>query len=364
MAELNKAALAGALNSVSKALPSKSSTISVINGVFFEGDGETITLTATDLEWTCQARLQQPHIDTFSAVLPSESIGAISSIPGDTLELYVASDLSATFSAGKSRYMFRGISGEDFPRLKPPGGAACALTLSGTALKSALLKVLPAASRDDSRPVFRGIQFAVKDGTLTLNASDTYRVAQATVPVPKSEGSGMFLIPAEILSAIAKILPASSDVQVEFEAKSVGFRAKDKDKELACNARLLDDKFPDIDRVLPVEFTSETTVNVGEALSAISRAGSIADNATLTLKTGPGEMNITAVSEKGRAEETVTVADQNGEPLDVCLNGKFLADGLKAISGATCTISWSGKMLAIKDGSDSGFRYVLLPIKK
>lgn len=366
MAELNKAALAGALNSVSKALPGKNGVISVIKGVFFEGDGDTITLTATDLEWTCQARLQQPHIDLFSVVLPPESIGAISSIPGDTLELYVASDLSASISSGKSRYMFRGTAGEDFPRLKPPGGAACALTLSGAALKTALQKVLPAASRDDSKPIFRGVQFAVKDGTLTLNASDTFRVAQATVPVPKSEGDGSFLVPAEILSKIAKILPAASDLQVEFEAKSVVFRAKDKDRELVCSARLLDEKFPDISRVFPGEFAGEASLIVGEALSAVSRASAIsmADNAPLTLKTEPGEMNITAVSDKGKAEETVTVADQNGEPLDVVCDGKLLADGLKAISGSTCVISWGGRLVVLKDSGDSGFRYLQMLIKK
>lgn len=370
MAKINKQALASALNSVGKALPAKNGSIPAIDGVLFEGDGETVTLTATDLGWTCQARLKQPHLDAFSVVLPAESIGAASSLPDDTLELYVASDLSATISAGRSRYMFKGISGEDFPRLTPPNEAKCGLTLGGAALKSALLKVLPAVSRDESKATFQGVLLTLKDGTLTLCASDTFRVARAAAPVQNHNGDGAtsFLVPAKVLGEIIKIMPASNDVRIEFSEKTALFCVTDKDKELVCSVRLMDEKFPDVERFFPSGFISETTVNVGEALSAVSRVNIVANNASLTLKGAPDELSIMSESIKGRAEETVSTTSQNGEFLDVDVSARFLADGLKAISGAACVISQNGKSsthpLILNDSDDPGYKYMILPISR
>ena len=60
----------------------KRSALEAIEGILVKGDGNTITMCATDLLLTIQAHIEVPHFEEFRIVLPGKSVSLISNLQG------------------------------------------------------------------------------------------------------------------------------------------------------------------------------------------------------------------------------------------------------------------------------------------
>src|SRR5207244_7386815 len=129
----------------------------------------------------------------------------------------------ATISAGRSQFTVRTLPAEEFPRLPEP--AAEAVTLSAAAFADALRQVVPAASRDDARPILTGVLMAAEEGGLRLVATDSYRLAVRDLPGTSVLQEGQtVLVPSRALSELNRgvagadqgtLRPASDDRRLE-----------------------------------------------------------------------------------------------------------------------------------------------------
>ena len=132
-------------------------------------------------------------------------------------------------------------------------------TLHGAAFAAAVAQVAVAAGRDDTLPVLTGIRLEIDGSTLTLAATDRYRLAVRELPWEpgQSAGEAVALVPARTLADTAKALaggsaglagarpPAGSgEGLIGFEGDGAGART---------TSRLLDGEFPKYRALLPSE---------------------------------------------------------------------------------------------------------------
>src|SRR5205085_4782440 len=112
-------------------------------------------LAGSGLEVTSRVSASADVDDEGAAVLPARLFGDIvrSLEPGAVS--VVVDDDEARIESGRSKFSLRVLAAEDFPRL--PEAAGSGVRMDATALAEALRQVIPAASRDDARPILTGV---------------------------------------------------------------------------------------------------------------------------------------------------------------------------------------------------------------
>jgi DNA polymerase III sliding clamp (beta) subunit (PCNA family) len=93
----------------------------------------------------------------------------------------------------------------------------------------------------------------------------------------------------------------------------------------------MDGSFPDYEKLVPDIFEASLSLDTSEALRAVGTLKALADDTShaVDLTAGDGKVILSSPDEKGQAE---VPADTQGT-IRIRLNGKYLADALKACGG-------------------------------
>ena len=95
-------------------------------------------------------------------------------------------------------------------------------------LAAAISQVTPAASRDDTLPMLTGVNIEVDGETMTLAATDRYRLAVRELPwEPAQPGrKGAYLVPARTLADAARTMAPGTPVTIRLRSDGSQHRAR------------------------------------------------------------------------------------------------------------------------------------------
>jgi DNA polymerase III subunit beta len=144
----------------------------------------------------------------------------------------------------------------------PPAGALDAALLPKVAV------VASAASRDDALPVFTGVHVRQRSNRLVLIGTDRYRMAVASLPWRPESDDLDVLVPASLLTEVAKQAPAGS-VAIHADTDRVGVTWPGAE----VSTTLLDAPFPDGSRHLRAEADCFVDLAADDLAAAVRRVG-------------------------------------------------------------------------------------------
>ena len=202
-------------------------------------------------------------------------------------------------------------------------------------LAEALNRTLPFTATEDNRPVLQCVLFKAGEGKLKLVGADGYRLAVQTIDF---DGEGEALIVRDDLTGIANALRRARRVNLSFEKSGV-LPGKDDGTKLIIDTEAIrysfvsaDGTFPDYEKLIPKEAKTVVHFDTVEAGKAISSLKVLADSKSypIDLTFDNGMVMLSSPDDKGQA---VMPADIEGEVNKVRLDGKYLADALRACSG-------------------------------
>ena len=232
--------------------------------------------------------------------------------------------------------------------------------MGATELAEALTRVLPFTARDDNRPVLQCVNFEAGEGKLTMVSADGFRLAVVTLDY--DDGEGKALITRDDLAGIANALKRAKRVALSFEAGG----QLDGKQDLILDTELvrykwtsLDGQFPDWRKLIPTEFNASVSFDSVEAVKAVSSLKVLADSKSypIDLTIGNGRVIMANPDEKGEAE---IPADTVGEAIRIRIDGRYLADALKACGGMVelkLTNPYSPMLFTV-----NGYELVVMPM--
>jgi hypothetical protein len=226
-------------------------------------------------------------------------------------------------------------------------------------LSEALNRVLPFTATEDNRPVLQCVLFKAGEGKLTLVSADGFRLAIQSIDF---DGEGQALINRDDLWGVANALRKARRVNLSFEASgdSLDSMSLVIDTEaIRYKWRGADGTFPDYEKLIPTEAKTVSHFDTVEAVKAVSSLKALADNKSypIDLALENGMVILSSPDDKGQA---VIPADIEGEAIKVRLDGKYLADALRACGGMVDfkLASASAPTLFTTDG----YRLVVMPM--
>jgi DNA polymerase-3 subunit beta len=367
--------LAEAVAWAARTLPARP-PVPVLAGLLVDAtDSGAVVLSSFDYEVSARveiaADVSEPGVALVSGRLLADIARSLPSRPVD-----VSTDgAKVIVTCGSSRFTLLTLPVEDYPTLPEMPGASG--SMRGDALAAAVAQVSVAAGRDDTLPVLTGVRIEIEDATVTMAATDRYRLAVREVTwSPEQSGlSAVALVPARTLAETAKSLATADKVTVALATAGagigeglVGFEGGGR----RTTSRLLDGEFPKYRSLLPAESDSVATVETAALIESVRRVALVAErNTPVRLAFADGEVTLEAgTGDEASASESLDAALQ-GQDISIAFNPSYLLDGLGALGTAQAELRFttSGRpaVLAGKEGSDTAaaddYRYLLMPVR-
>ncbi|QIN85471.1 DNA polymerase III subunit beta (plasmid) [Rubrobacter tropicus] len=362
--------LSGLLEMVARAVSARSH-IQLLSAVLFEADEDAnlLTMKATDMEISISLTAETPVEEGGKVAIPAKMLLQYAkSLPEGEAELETdESGANATLSCGGSSVSLNCYAPDDFPTLpefpEPSDGeadgsadadgtaTAAAFSVDAAALSEAVSKVLPFASKDESRAVLMGVLVAFSEGSATLAATDSYRLGLNSQKLDGAvEGAPTAILPARALKEAVRLTSLAGEdgrIEVAITENQAMFRAGEAGLTLAT--RLIDGNYPEYGRLLPDGFEETFSVKRDDLLTAIGRARIVAGKQTppppLKLAfsheegtLGGGEVAISLAADTGAATEVLSADVPEGKAFEICFNPHYLAEAVSSISDETVAL--------------------------
>jgi DNA polymerase-3 subunit beta len=377
-------ALAEAVAWVARALPTRP-VIPVLAGLLLKATGDGVTLACFDYEVSARVAVPADVTEPGMALVPGRLLLEITrSLPGLPVQFRDDPD-GVLLECGEASFTLVTLPHEDYPEL--PRVPRLAGAVDGGELGLAIAQVTPAASRDDTLPLLTAVNLELAAETMTLAATDRYRLAVRELSwqpawAPGSGEAVTILVPARTLADAARMMSPGTPVRIMLsDAGSgtdggdamVGFEAGGR----SLTTRLLAGEFVRYRSRFPAEFGCVADLPAGAFTEAVRRVSLVAERGTpVQLSFSAGLVTIAAATQgQARARETVP-ADFSGDEPSIAFSPHYLLDGVVAATAAADAEDASRVRLAFSSPSkpavitacpaDGGqakdsFRYLVVP---
>jgi DNA polymerase-3 subunit beta len=231
----------------------------------------------------------------------------------------------------------KGIEADEFPSIPSIDADEPTVLLPPDLLKTAIDQVAFAAASDDTRPVLAGVLLRMQGNTATLSASDGFRLAIKTIDLPEPvKAPQEVIVPARALQEVSRII---GDDPVEVTITSSGGQILFHSGSVDLISRLIDGKFPDLQRVVPQQYATRAVLERSALIQATRQASVFATSSANIVKLhgesggefGPGRLTITTNAVEVGDNKAELEGQVVGEGGQIALNVKFLQEALGAI---------------------------------
>jgi DNA polymerase III subunit beta len=338
-------------------------TLPILANVLLEADGETMRVTATDLEVGARVSLPAKVGGKGGITVSARKLGEIvKELPAAALSLKVGDHAAVSLRCGGVSYKLVGLAPDDFPPVVPVSPNAW-LSLEARMLRDMLAETSFAISHDETRYALNGILFSIQPKELKLVATDGHRLALAARSIPAAAGPLTGIVPRKAVTEIQRVLGAGEDVQLAITENQFVLQMPN----FVMTARLIEGQFPNYEAVIPRAHPGKLTLLRMAFAAALRRVSVMAEerNKPVKLTLGDGALRLAASSsDLGEAEETLDV-DYKGDEITIGFNSRYILDALAPIEAESVVFEFKDALSpgVIKSGEDEGYCCVIMPMR-
>ncbi|MCR4278867.1 MAG: DNA polymerase III subunit beta, partial [bacterium] len=326
--------LAQGLSLVSR-ITGKHVNLPVLENVLLKTEGGALKLSTTNLEMAMSAVVRGKVDAEGEYTVPAKLfLDFVSLLPSGKVEISFVED-GLEVRSGSQETTLKGMSASEFPLL-PQVVRDKECVIPEEALKGALSRVAFAASSSESRPELTGVVCVLSESTktLVLAATDSYRLAEAEIPLQEMVGDASLIVPARALAELSRILTSYSDSMGE----TAGVRWSFTENQLVATlgsaqlvTRLIEGSFPPYKEIIPTEFKTEAVLSRTELQKAVRAASLFARQGLFdvhfSLHPEDGTCLIASADQGTGKTKTSLQGKVEGEPVEVTLNFRYVSDG-------------------------------------
>lgn len=362
--------LADSVAWAARTLPSRPS-LPVLAGLVLTAGGEGLTISSFDYAVSGRVDVEADVTTEGTCLVSGRLLADIArSLPAAPVILENEGTRLA-ITCGRSTFTLPTLPIEDYPQL--PAMPTSSGSIAGSLLAQAVAQVAIAAGRDDTLPTLTGIRLEIDGSSLTMAATDRYRLAVREFSWnPESPSmAANALVPARTLADTAKSLADVDDVLIALASGGtgeglIGFEGAGR----RTTTRLLDGEFPKYRTLLPAESAAVATVDTSLLVDAVKRVALVAErNTPVRLAFDGSELTLRAGAGDDAQANEVLECSLEGDAIDIAFNPTYLLDGLAAVGSAATRFAFTQSTrpaVLTGQGDEStadSYRYLLMPVR-
>lgn len=376
---LERDVLADAVAWAARSLPTRPS-VPILAGLLVRADSDGVMLSSFDYETSAQISIAGQVADEGEALVSGRLLADICrALPNKPVDIS-AEESRMELICGSARFTLQTLPIADYPAL--PAMPDSAGTVRSADFGAAVNQVVVAAGRDELLPVFTGVRVEIDGETLSLLATDRYRMAlkEITWQPDNPQAAGAALVPAKVLAETAKSMTGGDTIAVSLAASGsgdglIGFSGSGGGGVRETTTRLLDGEFPKVRHLMNIQPSLTVRAETAELIAAAKRVALVAErNTSLRMMIGDDSVVLEAATgDQAQASEAIAAVVENvagGEPSISAagFNPGYLLDALNVLDAPFAHFSFTapGKPclitgLAELDGEQiTDYRHVIM----
>ncbi|NDC42737.1 MAG: DNA polymerase III subunit beta [Chitinophagia bacterium] len=314
---------------------SSNTVLQVLEDFLFELEGNTLTLTATDLETMMRVQMEVNDTDGSGRIcIPSKILMEyLKNLPEQPMTFNInPQELSIEMTSEVGNYRITGESGDDFPKEPAPDDTSSFDIPSITLLES-INKTLFAVSTDTLRPAMTGVYFELGPDSITFVSTDAHRLVRlrrTDVSCPNAEG---FVVPKKPLQQLKSTLPSdATNLRLSYNANHLFVTGE----RFSLSCRLIDARFPDYKAVIPTENPYKLHINRADFMSALRRVSIFANKTTnqVVLDINANAIQVSAQDIDFSYEgKEILPCQYMGDDMKIAFNAKLMIELINNLEG-------------------------------
>jgi DNA polymerase-3 subunit beta len=316
--------------------------VPILENFLFEIEEGKLIITASDLQTSMITELEVEAKESGSIAVPAKILlETLKNLPEQPVTFSIDENTYAIeLSSDNGRYKLAGENSSDFPKI-PEVTDGFNVDVSTDVLSSAIVNTIFATSNDELRPAMTGVYLNLSSTNATFVATDGHRLIRYRRVDVASEADHAIIIPRKALNLLKASLPSeNSNVSIEFNMANAFFHFNN----IKMICRLIDERFPDYENVIPADNENHMSINRLEILNSLKRISIYANKTTnqVRLKITGSELQISAedLDFSNEANERLS-CEHDGEDIEIGFNARFLIEMLNNLESKEVTLQLS-----------------------
>ena len=361
---ISKDDLLGAINTVSKGMSSRS-TLPILSGILLETtDQGKLVFQTTDLEISIKHATSANIEESGRCVIPGKILSDIvKSLPDASIEVETK-DEQTHITCLDASFTLSSLNPADFPYF-PQVDPSTTIVLPPAELADAVRCVGKAVSRDESRIILTGIYLTVKDGIVTLAATDSYRLAVAELPIPSTDITDFSaIIPGKTFDEVCRLALSSDSISVGFSENQVIITFG----ETVFVSRKIEGTYPNYKQLIPATYVTKSCFATQDLITAVKRVGlvsSLSSPIKFDINEAAKNAIINTTSQDVGSAEEILPCEVDGESTQIAFNHQYVLDGLMSISTPQVFLETQSPLKPgiFKAAGEDKFLYLVMPVR-
>jgi len=362
--KVNRNVLLKPLSDVS-GIVEKRHALPILSNLLLEGENGILKFTATDLEVQISLSIKVETNESFKTTIAARKLFDITrALPEESILDIQIDESKVIVKAKKSRFNLQTLPAKDYPIMVKNEGNGITFSVPQNELKSLLKQVDFSMAQQDIRYYLNGLLFEVDGKKLNIVATDGHRLSFTSTNLKESQEKTQIIIPRKTIIELIKLMGDDDQpVTISVTKNQVTFKFNDID----LITKVIDGKFPDYNRVIPVGHTNVFDVDRLSLLSSMQRASILSNEKYRGIRMVIEENNLKLISsnsEQEQAEEELEIK-YTGTTIDIGFNVTYLIDVLVNIQFDKLTFAFndssSSCLITIPNNND--YKYVVMPMR-
>ncbi len=358
---LNQALLTTSRFSNSKA------QLPVLGNVYFSAKGSKLQVASTNLEVSVSLKIAAKIEEEGEITIPGRTISEIISnlTAGNITFTSEKEQISLTKDTFHSR--LSGMNAADFPKVVDTLPKEGIFEISIKDLSEGFSKVFFATASDETRPILTGILLIFSKSSLTLVATDGFRLSQKKIKQEVKSEDRRIVIPKNSLSEAIKIFEKEDKFNLSYQESQNQVLFGVGDSVLA--SRVIDGNFPDFEKIIPKETKIKVNVDREDFLRAVKLSSVLARESAniIKIKLNKDSLSIKAESSTSGEGESSVEAKVEGDVKDfeIAFNFRFLEEFIHSCGSTDIQMEFiDGDSAGIfRDSGDLDYLHLIMPVK-
>lgn len=355
---------------------SKNINLPILNNILIKSVDGNIQFISTNLEIGITHQLRgKIDVDgefTVDSKLITEYVSLLNGKDNVKVE---EKDNELKLECGNYKTKIKGESAKEFPLIPTIAkDNFCEIKIED--FRKALNSVIFAVSNSENRLELSGVLFSFNRDTLSLAATDSYRLAERIVEVKNNleEDEYKVIVPAKTVQEFLRVLN-NFDNQIKIGEDGGMVKIYLSDNQILFNvdsvdliSRLINGHYPDYKQIIPVGHQTSVSVDKAELIRAVKATSLFSKTGIndIALFFSKDKILVSAYSGQSGESKVELEAEVEGVNNEITINYRYLLDGLNNIEGNLVKIDLvnSNTPCLIKSDLDNNYLYIVMPIKQ
>lgn len=355
-------------------LAGKHAHLPILGNVLIQASESKVEFISTNLEVAIRAQVRARVDEIGAATVPARMLAeSINLLNQEQVEI-VWENGQLQLGAGASKTKIKGLPADEFPVL-PQIEEDHAYVLAAKPLREALTKTVVAVSKNEIRPELSGVLFSFlteRYSGLMLAATDSYRLAEAQVPVVQGTDAEIkCIVPGRVAYELTRLLgtggtDGEQQVRLWVSQNQIAIRFNN----FEMTARLIQGRYPDYAQIIPNSFKTLATFPVAQMSNKIKAASMFTaagvNAVSFAITNAPGAVKVSATNAQTGEHTSEIDAEVVGDANAILLNHRYVLDGLQHIDTDSVEfgVNNADAPCVLRPKENTDFLYIVMPIRQ